>query len=100
HELTKELACSLTGRTYSKYNNIDLRYIKQTRLNSYVTIVIVDEKVSLVIEIRDDSKGTFDEAWGLSIYSNSREFYHMFPSLKTSGYKLNYMIKLGNRACD
>jgi hypothetical protein len=25
-----------------------------------------------VIEIRNDSKGTFDEAWGLSIYSNSR----------------------------
>jgi signal transduction histidine kinase len=71
HELTKELAYSLTGRT-SKYNNIDLRYIKQTRLNTYVTILIVDEKVSLVMEIRDDSKGTFDEAIGLSIYSNSR----------------------------
>ena len=72
HELTNQLVYSLTGRTYSKYNNIDLRYIKQTRLNTYVTILIVDEKVSLVIEIRDDSKGTFDEAWGLSIYSNSR----------------------------
>jgi two-component system, OmpR family, sensor histidine kinase VicK len=72
HELTKQLEYSLTGRTYSKYNNIYLRYIKQTRLNTYVTILIVDEKVSLVIEIRDDSKGTFDEAIGLSIYSNSR----------------------------
>jgi two-component system, OmpR family, sensor histidine kinase VicK len=72
HELTKQLVNSLTGRTYPRYNNIDLRYIKQTRLNSYVTIVVVDEKVSLVIEIRDDSKGTFDEAIGLSVYSNSR----------------------------
>jgi two-component system, OmpR family, sensor histidine kinase VicK len=72
HELTKELEYSLIGRTYSKYNNICLRYIKQTRLNTYVTILIVDEKVSLVIEIRDDSKGTFDEAIGLSISSNSR----------------------------
>jgi hypothetical protein len=71
HELTNELVCSLTGRT-SKYNNIDLRYIKQTRLDTHVTILIVDEKVSLVMEIRDDSKGTFDEAIGLSIYSNSR----------------------------
>ncbi|MGC2575772.1 MAG: hypothetical protein WA364_30065, partial [Candidatus Nitrosopolaris sp.] len=67
HELTKELVYSLTGRT-SKYNNIDLRYIKQTRLNTHVTILMVDEKVSLVMEIRDDSKGTFDEAIGLSIY--------------------------------
>ena len=72
HELTKQLACSLTERTNSNYNNIDLRYIKQTRLNTQVTILIVDEKVSLVMEIRDDSKGTFDEAIGLSIYSNSR----------------------------
>ncbi len=74
HELTERLVCSLTERTDSDYkdNNIDLRYIKQTRLNTHVTILIVDEKVSLVMEIRDDSKGIFDEAIGLSIYSNSR----------------------------
>ncbi len=72
HELTKELVYSLTERTYSKYDNIDLRYIKQTRLDTHATILIVDEKVSLVMEIRDDSKDTFDEAIGLSIYSNSR----------------------------
>src|SRR5215813_13073539 len=72
HELTEQLVYSLTEGTYSKYNNnIDLRYIKQTRLNTHVTILIIDEKVSLVMEIRDDSKGTFDEAIGLSIYSNS-----------------------------
>src|SRR5215831_4228150 len=72
HELTKQLACSLTERTNSNYNNIDLRYIKQTRLNTHTTILIVDEKVSLIMEIRDDSKGTFDEAIGLSMYSNGR----------------------------
>jgi signal transduction histidine kinase len=71
HELTEQLACSLTEGT-PKYNNTDLRYIKQTRLDTHVTILIVDEKISLVMEIRDDSKGTFDEAIGLSIYSNSR----------------------------
>jgi hypothetical protein len=36
------------------------------------TIVVVDRKASLVMEIRDDSKQTFDEAIGLSTYSNSR----------------------------
>jgi two-component system sensor histidine kinase VicK len=74
HESTEQLVRSLTERTYSNYNynNIDLRYIKQTRLNTHVTILMVDEKVSLVMEIRDDSKGTFDETIGLSIYSNSR----------------------------
>jgi hypothetical protein len=76
HESTEQLVRRLTERnSYSNYNNnnnIDVRYIKQTRLNTQATILIVDEEVSLVMEIRDDSKGTFDEAIGLSTYSNSK----------------------------
>ena len=77
HESTEQLVSGLNERnSYSNYNynnnNIDLRYIKQTLLNTQATILIVDEKVSLVVEIRDDSKGTFDEATGLSTYSNSK----------------------------
>src|SRR5947209_4746432 len=36
------------------------------------TILVVDRKASLVMELRDDSKTTFDEAIGLSTYSNSK----------------------------
>jgi signal transduction histidine kinase len=36
------------------------------------TILVVDRKVSLVMELRDDSTKTFDEAIGLSTYSNSK----------------------------
>jgi len=36
------------------------------------TILVIDRKVSLVMEIRDDSKATFIEAIGLSTYSNSK----------------------------
>ena len=36
------------------------------------TILVVDRKASLVMELRDDSKMTFDEAIGLSTYSNSK----------------------------
>jgi signal transduction histidine kinase len=36
------------------------------------TILIADRKVSLVIEVRDDSKSRFYEAIGLSTYSNSK----------------------------
>jgi signal transduction histidine kinase len=36
------------------------------------TILVVDRKESLVMELRDDSKTTFDEAIGLSTYSNSK----------------------------
>ena len=36
------------------------------------TILVVDREASLVMEIRDDSKTTFDDAIGLSTYSNSK----------------------------
>ena len=36
------------------------------------TILVVDRKESLVMELRDDSKDTFEEAIGLSTYSNSK----------------------------
>ena len=36
------------------------------------TILVVDRKESLVMEVRDDSKTTFFEAIGLSTYSNSK----------------------------
>src|SRR5215218_2276617 len=40
--------------------------------NIQATILIADRKVSLVIEVRDDSKSRFYEAIGLSTYSNSK----------------------------
>jgi len=54
---------------YPKY--IVVRYIEQT-FGSKATILLVDRKASLVMELRDDSKTTFEEAIGLSTYSDSR----------------------------
>jgi two-component system sensor histidine kinase VicK len=50
--------------------NIDIRYIEQ--MEAKTTILIVDRKASLVMEIRDDSKITFVGSIGLSTYSNSK----------------------------
>ena len=53
------------------YNaDIDVRYTEQTS-GTMATILVVDRKTSLVMELRDDSKTTFFEAIGLSTYSNS-----------------------------
>jgi two-component system, OmpR family, sensor histidine kinase VicK len=49
---------------------IDFRYIEQMS-ETKATIVVVDRKASLVMELRDDTKTTFIEAIGLSTYSNS-----------------------------
>ena len=52
-------------------NIIDVRYIEQMS-ETMATILVVDRKVSLVMEIKDDTKTTFLEAIGLSTYSNSK----------------------------
>ena len=50
--------------------NVEIRHIERTS-ETKATILIVDKKLSLVMELRDDLKNTFEEAIGLSTYSNS-----------------------------
>ena len=50
---------------------IDIRYIVQMS-ETKATILVVDRKISLVMELQDDTKSTFHEAIGLSTYSNSK----------------------------
>ena len=74
NESTEPLVRRLTeedSHHYRKYD-IDVRYYIGRSSGTKATILLVDRKVSLVMELRDDSKGTFDEAIGLSTYSNSR----------------------------
>jgi signal transduction histidine kinase len=52
-------------------NVIDVKYIEQMT-ETKATILVVDRKASLVMELRDDLKSTFIEAIGLSTYSNSK----------------------------
>jgi two-component system sensor histidine kinase VicK len=69
-------------QNYPEYTGI--RHIEATS-STKATILLVDRKVSLVMELRDDSKQTFDEAIGLSTYSNSRSgvlsYVSIFESL-------------------
>ena len=53
-------------------NSLNIRYLQQQLSDTKATILIVDRKVSLVMELRDDSKSTFYEAIGLSTYSSSK----------------------------
>jgi two-component system sensor histidine kinase VicK len=50
---------------------IDVRYIEQMS-ETKATILVVDRKASLVMELKDDTKSTFHGAIGLSTYSNSK----------------------------
>ena len=68
------------------YNNksISTRFIHQEEKGK-ATILIIDNKLSLVMELKDDHKKTFYEAIGLSTYSNSKagvlSYLSMFESL-------------------
>src|SRR5215467_12458250 len=66
--------------------NISIRYI-QPHLQTKVTILIVDRKYSLAIELKDDTKQKSVEAIGLATYSNSQStvlsYVAIFESLWT-----------------
>jgi two-component system, OmpR family, sensor histidine kinase VicK len=65
-------------------SGISTRFIEQEE-SGKATILIVDNKTSLMMELRDDSKKTFHEAIGLSTFSNSKagvlSYVSMFESL-------------------
>jgi signal transduction histidine kinase len=66
HKSTEHILQKLRKR----HSNFHVRHIEQTS-GTQATFLVVDRKFSLVMEIKDDSKTTFDEAIGLSTYSNS-----------------------------
>jgi hypothetical protein len=49
---------------------INIQYIRKP-LQAKITILVIDEAVSLAIEVTDDTKKTFEEAVGIAIYSNN-----------------------------
>jgi two-component system sensor histidine kinase VicK len=66
HKSTEQTLQNLELRS-----NIGVRFIEQTS-GTQATFLVVDRIVSLVMEIKDDLKATFEEAIGLSTYSNSK----------------------------
>jgi two-component system sensor histidine kinase VicK len=71
HAIEKEELKSLQQQQDDPSDSLNVRYLQQLS-DTKATILIADRKVSLVIEVRDDSKSTFYEAIGLSTYSTSK----------------------------
>ena len=70
----QQIEPKITNFKRSFYDNVgsEIRYIESVMLNTQATILVTDRKKSMVMEIKDDSKMNFDEAIGLSTYSNSK----------------------------
>jgi signal transduction histidine kinase len=82
----KELDCMSYGDSHQQPEVVDYEFENTTCSESFsnihirnidrmseakATILIIDRNQSLVMELKDDAKETFDEAIGLSTYSNS-----------------------------
>ncbi len=67
--------------------------LMEPSMQTKVSIVVIDRKYSLAVELKDDSKNTITEAIGLVTYSNSKStvlsYYSIFESLwkQTELYK-------------
>jgi two-component system, OmpR family, sensor histidine kinase VicK len=57
------------------------------------TIVIIDEKESLVIEIKDDTKDNFIDSVGFATYSNSKATVLSYVSIFESFWKRSEIVK-------
>jgi signal transduction histidine kinase len=79
--------------------NIDIRYIEVTS-GTKATILLADKKLSLVMELKDDSTATFDEAIGYSTYSNSKPGVFSYVSIFENLWKqteLYQQVKESNK---
>jgi two-component system, OmpR family, sensor histidine kinase VicK len=70
HAIEEEESKRLPQQQDNPNDSLNIRYLQQLP-DTKATILIVDRNISLVIELRDDSKSTFYEAIGLSTYSSS-----------------------------
>ena len=74
--------------------------LMEPSMQTKVSIVVIDKKYSLAVELKDDAKNTITEAIGLVTYSNSKStvlsYYSIFESLwkQTELYE---QVKLNER---
>ena len=63
-----------------RHNKINIRFLEQN-LQTKITILIVDKKSSLAVELKDDTENSINRAIGLSSYSNSRSTVLSYVSI-------------------
>jgi len=73
-------------------NKINIRLIEPT-MQTKVSILVIDRKYSLVIELKDDTKQTVEEAIGLVTYSNSKSTVLSYSSIFESLWKQTEMYE-------
>lgn len=65
-----ELRDTIKESIRQKYSSINIQYTDKPLPNK-ITTMVVDQAVSIAIDVEDDSKNTFEEADGMAVYSNN-----------------------------
>ncbi|MGC2575887.1 MAG: hypothetical protein WA364_30660, partial [Candidatus Nitrosopolaris sp.] len=78
--LETERKLNMVQEARQPHEKISIRYI-QPHSQTKVSILIVDKKYSLAIELKDDTKRTSIEAIGLATYSNSQSTVLSYASI-------------------
>jgi two-component system, OmpR family, sensor histidine kinase VicK len=65
----------------SGLNNLEVLQSKSTKYDTKVTFILVDREVSLVIEIKDDTKDRILDSVGFATYSNSQSSVLSYTSI-------------------
>jgi two-component system, OmpR family, sensor histidine kinase VicK len=88
-----------TVRKLKQYQKIEVRYI-EPGLQTNVTIVVVDRKSSLVVELKDYEKESYYEAMGLGTYSNRKATVLSYVSIFESLWKQSELHEKLNELCE
>ncbi len=79
--------------------NIEIRY-SEPGLQTQVTILVVDRKSSLVVELKDDTKESSYEAMGLGAYSNRKATVLSYVSIFKSVWKQTELYGKVSELCE
>ena len=88
-----------TIRKLRQYQKIEVRYI-EPGLQTNVTIVVVDRKSSLVVELKDDEKESSYEAMGFGTYSNRKATVLSYVSIFESLWKQSELYEKLTELCE
>lgn len=91
-----ELASVVLG---TKLDNVNVRNMEAT-LQTKVTVVVVDRKHSLAVELKDDSRDDIEEALRSAVYSNTKSAAISYVAIFESLWKQVELIEQVNSLCN
>jgi two-component system, OmpR family, sensor histidine kinase VicK len=83
----------------TKFDNVNVRNM-EAALQTKVTVVVVDRKLSLAIELKDDSQDDIHEALGSAVYSNTKSAAISYVAIFESLWKQVELIDQVNSLCE